>query len=426
MPRAFRGDTNGFRGVTISGPLPRTRTRVLRNFSSLMVIKGLNLIAPVIALPYILHTVGLENYGHIAFTTVIATFAGSIIQYGFSLTGVKAIASVREEPNLLAHIFWCNFLASLLIGLTVIAVHVGLVLSVPSFREMWALHIGAILLAAGNALVPHWLFLGLERSYYAAVGTFIVRFSYILLLILFVRTPQDYVLINFLGAGMAWLNIILALVVVIGVFRLLPIRIGYREIIYTIRNGFSSFLLDWTPNLYNSASIMLLSFNVSPITLGAFNAANTVVTLVTSLGQLLANAFMPILSTSFSLHRISSRFLVITGLLVATLVFAFAPFGAALLAANGQDMIERNLIYLAFSIPFAFGYYAYGYNYVALTEKREQAGYVVLLISILGILLSFFIVPALGSVGVAIILFLGRGSMFAMSYVIYRRFGYSA
>ncbi|WP_347271554.1 oligosaccharide flippase family protein [Rhizorhabdus histidinilytica] len=412
--------------MTIGGTLPRIRTRVLRNFSSLIIVRGLNLIAPVIALPYILHTVGLENYGHIAFAMVIATFAGAIIQYGFSLTGVKAIASARGDQNLLAHIFWRNFLASMMIGLAVIIVHLALILSVPSFREMWPLHLGAILLAAANALIPHWLFLGLERSYYAAVGTFIVRFSYLLLLVLFVRTPQDYALVNFLGAGMAWLNIALALAVVIGVFRLLPARVSFEQIVETIRDGFPSFLLDWTPNLYNSASIMLLGFYTAPAALGAFNAANAVVTLVISLGQLLANSFTPILSTSFGWHKVSARILVITGLVVTAVVFLITPFGATLLASSGQDMIQDNIFYLAFSIPFAFGYYAYGYNYVALIDVRKKASYVVFLISIGGIILSFFLVPSFGPAGVAIVLFLARGGMFALFYVVYRKHRFSA
>jgi PST family polysaccharide transporter len=385
-----------------------------------MIVRGLNLIAPVIALPYILRIVGLENYGHVAFTAVIATFAGSVIQYGFSVTGVKAIASARNDADLLALTFWRNFFASMLIGIMVVAGHAVIMLSLPSFRAMWPLHLGAILLAAGNALVPHWLFLGLERSYYVAISTFIVRFSYLLLIVLFVRAPQDYVLINFLGAAVAWLNMVIALAIVSGMFKLAPSRVKLGHIVETIQDGFSPFLLQWTPNLYNSASIILLGFHVSPAALGAFNAANAVVTLVTSLGQLLANAFLPILSTSFAWHKVSSRLLIVTGLVLAVTIMLFAPVLAFLLAESGRDVITRDLFYLSLSIPFLFGYYAFGYNYVSLTDRRNQAGYSVLLISLAGLLLSFILVPPFASAGVGAVLFVARGSMFALSYAIYR------
>jgi len=395
------------------------KVRVLRNFSALVVVRGMSMIAPLVALPYILRVIGLENYGHIAFSMVVATFAGSIIQYGFPITAVKTVAKANRAGRGLDSVFWNNFHASLTIAIAVGTVHLLVVLSIPAFRAMLTVHIGAILMATGTALFPHWLFLGLERSFYVAFSTLLVRLGHLILIVVFIRDPSDYVLVNYLGGVAAWLNISIGLSLIIGRFGLKPTLPDPLKIWRTICDVFPAFLLQWSPNLYNSASAILLGFHVSPAVLGSFNVANSLTTVVGTLGQLLANAFLPILSTGVDRHRVAATTLISCGVLVTFIAWFLAPFAAAVLSDSDRDIIAQNIRYLSLSLPFLFVYMAYGHNYIALTEKRTLASRLMALFSLGGLTLAFVLIPRMGIVGFVWVLILSRGSMALMVYILY-------
>lgn len=405
----------------VAGAPDGFKGRVLRNFSALVVVRGLGLIAPLIALPYILRVIGLENYGHVAFSMIVATFAGSIIQYGFPITAVKTVAEANRAGRGLDAAFWNNFHASLTIALVVGAAHLAVVLSLPAFRAMLPVHLGAILMATGIALFPHWLFLGLERSFYVAFSTLLVRLGHLGLIVVFIRDPGDYVLVNYLGAAAAWLNIAIALWLILGRFGLRPTAPAPRRIARVIREVFPAFLLQWSPNLYNSASAILLGFHVPPAVLGGFNAANSLITVVGALGQLLSNAFLPILSTGFDRHRVAATILMAAGVVIALLAWLLAPVAAAVLTDTGREVIAQNIRYLSFSLPFLFAYLAYGHNYVALTEKRILAGRLTAVFSLIGLALAFILIPRIGVAGFAWVLVLSRGGMALMVYILYRQ-----
>ena len=391
-----------------------------------MLVRGFNLLIPVITLPYILRVIGLENYGHIALSIAIATFLGSIIQYGFSISAVKEISQVRDNTADVADAFWRNFFTSLSLSVLIGALYFSMVLAIPFMQEQHVVYLGAFLLAAGNALFPHWLFLALERTHFVVVSTAATRVLYLALILVFLRAPQDYVLLNLLGAIGAWLNIAIAAYFIIGRFGLKPLAPARHHIVTTLRDGFHSFLIQWTPNLYNSASILILGLSVSPAVLGVFNAANAIITLVNSIGRLLSNAFLPILSTSLDKHNVVVRVLLGCGVFSMIIILLFAPYIATLLAPEGQEDIARNLRYIALGIPFVFGYFAYGLNYVALMSRSKTAGYSSLWISIAGMGAALALIPAFGAIGAAAVLLFTRAGLFLISYLIYRNLRHTA
>ena len=394
--------------------------RVFKNFSALVVIRGLGLIAPLISLPYILRVIGMELYGHVALSMIIGTFAGSIIQYGFPITAVKAVARNKASLIRLTCTYWNNYYASLLIALFVGIAHLTLTLSLPNFREMWLIHFGAIAMTIGTALFPHWFFLGIEKSFIVALSTLFVRLTHLALILIFIRDPEDFVYVNLLGAVGAWLNVLIAIWLIVFQLGVRPIPVRLQTIARVIHNTFPAFLLQWAPNMYNSASMILLGFYVSPVLLGGFNAANTLVTTVSAIGQLLANALLPVLSHSFDRHRLSAMILIVSGIFVAVSLYAFAPGFAQLLSNSGIETIQNNIRYLALSVPFLFVYLAFGHIYVALTEMRFLAGRLTVVISIVGFVCAFFLIPLFGEVGFAALMVLARASMALMAFTLYK------
>ena len=79
--------------------------KLISNFLSLAVLRGFDLIIPLVTLPYLLKTIGIELYGELAFALSMAMYFGSIIQYGFGVTAVREISLFRGDKAKISNIY---------------------------------------------------------------------------------------------------------------------------------------------------------------------------------------------------------------------------------------------------------------------------------------------------------------------------------
>ena len=62
---------------------------VFKNFCSLSVLQGFNYILPLLVLPYLIRTVGLNYFGVLMFSQSIINYFIIIVDYGFNLSATR-------------------------------------------------------------------------------------------------------------------------------------------------------------------------------------------------------------------------------------------------------------------------------------------------------------------------------------------------
>lgn len=406
--------------MEVSSDRKNIQKRVAKNFSALFVIRGINLVISIITLPYILKTIGIENYGLIAFSLAFATFFGAIIQYGFGISAVRNIALARKDPALVSKIFSATFSAMLLITLLCTLVYGGIVLSIDFMASRKLVYFGSLILVAGNALFPHWLFLGLERSYLAAVIMLGIRLSYLSLLFLFVREPQDYVIVHALNGATALAGVLAGLGIAfwgLGMKFVIP-SVSYLH--ETLRGGFQVFLIQFVPNFYNNALVFVLGLTAVPEVVGIFSAANSIVEVVISIGRMLSNAFLPVLTNTISIHRKYTMLMFGLGFSAMVVLMMLAGPVAAFLSNTNSAEIANTIRYIAISIPMTAGYLAYNINYLVITGHEKLAAKITVVISLCGMILVGVLVPLYSIFGAIMVLIVVRLALFVVSYRYYR------
>jgi PST family polysaccharide transporter len=397
--------------------------RVAKNLSALFVIRGINIVIPLVALPYILKTVGIENYGVIAFSLAFATFFGAIIQYGFGISAVRDIARVREDHAQVSKIFSATFITMLLIALSCTVVYVMIVMSVESLASRKLVYFGSLMLVAGNALFPHWLFLGLERSYLAAVITLSIRLGYLGLLFLFVREPQDYVLVHALNGATAMVGVLSGLGIAFGVIGLKFVFPPVSYLWETLREGFLIFLIQFAPNLYNNSLVFILGLVAIPGVVGLFSVANSIVEVVISLGRMLSNAFLPVLTNTISIHSKYTKLMFGLGLSSMVAVILLADPITAFLSRTNSAELANTIRFIAVSIPMIAGYLAFNNNYLIITGHEKLAAKITVITSLCGMMLACILVPLYSITGAISVLIVVRLALFIVSYQSYRHVG---
>ena len=77
---------------------------ILKNTFFLSVIEVVNLLMPFIALPYVIKTIGVDNYGKIIFVQTVIGYFSMLINFGFDIVAVKYVAKNRGSSIRLGYI----------------------------------------------------------------------------------------------------------------------------------------------------------------------------------------------------------------------------------------------------------------------------------------------------------------------------------
>ncbi len=134
---------------------------LIGNAVSLYAVQGLNYLLPLLLLPYLLRVLSPEGYGSIMLAQSVAGYAIILTEFGFNLTAARDISVARNDPGMLARIYWTTMAAkALMMVASLLAVGI-VILATPSFRSQWPVFAASGLLVVGNLAFPH----GISRAW---------------------------------------------------------------------------------------------------------------------------------------------------------------------------------------------------------------------------------------------------------------------
>jgi len=178
------------------------KKRLISNFFSLSVLQGLNMILPLITLPYLVQTLGAEKFGLINFTLSIIMYFHILVGFGFDLSATRAISINKEDKKEVSKIFSTVMLIKFILLLVSFLILSLLILSFDVFAENAMLYYATFGLVLGNLLFPGWLFQGMEDMKYITYINLVTRILFTVFIFVLVKDSTDYIyvpLLNSLG-----------------------------------------------------------------------------------------------------------------------------------------------------------------------------------------------------------------------------------
>ena len=134
-----------------------------KNITLLFISQVSNYIFPLITLPYLLRTLGVSQFGLLAFSQAVIQYCIIFTDYGFSLSATRQIAVNRDDKVALSRIFFSTMIAKVLLALASICILIlGFCLS-SEFANSKTLLLICFLSVLGNVLFPIWFFQGVEK-----------------------------------------------------------------------------------------------------------------------------------------------------------------------------------------------------------------------------------------------------------------------
>ena len=338
------------------GAAIRTRRDAL-NLSSLYFSLAFNAIVNLALIAYLARVLQPETWGLVLFAQAVGLWLAMIPEYGFPLSGGRAIAQA-ENGRQVARIANSVNASKVLLALPILPICGIAFFAIPGFAQQPSFLIGAGLYAIAQGFDPIWLFQGAERQYLYAIISSAARALLLALTFLLIDGPEDgsrYMYIQAMAAA--------------GVFlagwtylrRAFPReRVGIGDVTATLRQNWHTFQFRGVQALMTNSSIVILGI-VSPVGVQTFGSAERIVRNCLGLLGPISAAGLPriarLVRSDMGAARRTARlsFLIMVGfgILIATMLLVLAPLIVTILLGDGYAFVIPVLRIVALALPFA-------------------------------------------------------------------------
>ncbi|MCU7567231.1 oligosaccharide flippase family protein [Riemerella anatipestifer] len=389
---------------------------LIENIVSLGVLQFVNLVLPLLVLPYMLRTVGFEKYGIIVVAASLVMYFQSLTDYSFAITATRDVAVFRDSKKKLDLIFSKVMSIKfffLFLSLIIIAIFSFLV---PKFFEYRYIIYFSMLMLVGNVLFPDWYFQGIEKMKYITMINAFVKVLFTVLVFVFIKNENDYwiyPLLQSLGYIVAGL---VGLFIVIRKHNIKFYVIGWRRIRRAIQVNFPVFINQFMPVLYNNTSSFLLGMMISNSAAGLFDSLKKVVDMAIMLIGVISRAFFPFLNRQKHFFLKYRKMMLSLGVLMVILILLFSKLIFRCLSITYVNSFWI-LLTLSLGIIGIAMYNIYGTNYLIIKRKDKLVMKNTFLVSVVGFVLSFPLIYSFEIMGGALSLsfsrfFLGVGVVY--------------
>ncbi|POZ19609.1 flippase [Lelliottia aquatilis] len=365
---------------------------ILKNIFSMFSIQGVNYLIPLITVPYLVRTLGLDGFGTYSIILAVIQYLVILTDYGFNLSASRQIALNVENKKRVSQIFCAIIFCKLIIAIISFLILLLVVLNTAQYKDNIWLFINGMGIVLGTSFFPVWLFQGYERMHWIAISNLIAKVLGLVLIFALVHNKDD---IDLAIMVQSYTGLIAA------TFAFSKARLGgfiyfliptFSEIKEQLKQGWSIFLSTFFVSMYTTSIPLILGFNAGAEAVGIYNAAD-------KLKQALQGIIGPV---SQAIYPRSNRLIaesisrgVIFVKRISLFLCGFMVFGSTV-----SYFLAERIINLAFGVGHA--------------ESAEVLKVLVWIPSI---------VAVANMLGVQIMLPLGLSKSFGLTYVLIGSFG---
>ncbi|HEP1819528.1 TPA: flippase [Streptococcus suis] len=379
------------------------------NFIMNFILTISNFIFPLITFPYVSRVLQAEGVGTINFATSIITYFSMIGMLGIPTYGIRACAKVRDDKEKLDKtVFEIMLLNSLVMGLSLILLFIS-VISIEKLASEKVLYLVLSSTLVFNVLGVDWLYRSLERYTYITIRSILFKLFSVILMFLFVRTSDDYVIYGAITVVAAVGSNLLNFINLRKIISLRPIN--ELNIFQHLKPTLTFFLLTVSTTIYLNVDTTMLGFIKGSKEVGYYSAAVKVkqilVSVVTSLGAVLLprlsyyyeqgkmEEFERLTQKALNFVFIISLPMVAYFILVSKQAILFLSGESFLPAVLPMQLIMPTVLFIGLSNLM-------GIQILVPTNREKLVVYSTIVGAVVDIIVNVFAIPALGASGAAI------------------------
>ncbi len=339
---------------------PLEGDRVLHNVTSLSWLQVVTYLSPIVILPYLFRVIGPEKFGLISFAQAFVQYFMILTDYGFNVSATKEISLCLENKTKV-----CNVISAVMTIKTVLALLSLLILCiviyfVPRFKADWMVYALSFGVVIGNSLFPSWFFQGSESMKYIAKLNIIGQFVYAFGIFLFIRGPEDFLLVPIVTSLSALITGLLGQYILFARFHLFFQLPKLNDIRRQLQAGWNIFISVIAINAYTTTRVFAVGLLTNNTLTGFYSIAEKIANAVQTFPlSSFSQAIFPRLSKIFHKNKKKAFKImnqvqwitILISLIFLPLFFILAPFIVKLVCGGTYPAAVLSLRFLL--IPFS-------------------------------------------------------------------------
>lgn len=179
-----------------------------QNFSIYGIGQFFNLLTPLIVAPYIISICGEEGFGKVGIGLSFVFILTVLVDFASGINGVKEISVHRNNPKKIQKTAITLFSIKLISLIVVILFSALIIFYIPFLYQEKKLLFLSLIILVSQAINPTWFLQGIEKFKMISFITISSKILYIILILLQIKKPEDYVFVNlFFGLSVIIANI---------------------------------------------------------------------------------------------------------------------------------------------------------------------------------------------------------------------------
>ena len=331
----------------------------IKNFFNLIINQGINIFIALLATRVLFSTLGEAQFGLVNLALSVVLLSSIAVSYGYHLNGPKRIALFRDQSAKKQSLINEIILTRIIIATGMAIILFCLTYFFGFFKSYAALLYYSLILLFSQALFPMFYFQGNDKIAWVSLVNAFAKGAYLLLIILFIKTPDDATYVNFLF-GLSALVVYIVFWIII--YKKEKIKWVWVSI-YNIKNrfieNFQFFISSIAGHVSIHGGLIILANFVNNTVLGEFALAQKIALLMRMVPIFFTQAILQKASILFKSDKIKFNSYVnrifIIGLTITfamgLIVIIFSKWIIFLLAGSHVIYSDTILKILAF-IPF--------------------------------------------------------------------------
>jgi len=386
---------------------------LLSNFTSLMSLRLLNMLLPLITMPYLVRVLGVEKFGLINFALSIIMFFNLFVSFGFDLSVTREISVNRNDKKKVAEIFSSVFLVKLIfviISFIILSILIVINETIGANAKLYFITFGVVV---GNALLPLWFFQGIEKMKHITYINVFSRLFFTVMIFILIKKQTDYIyvpLLNSIGTIVGGLYAVFFIRSAFGIKLIMP---KVKSVISQMKNSAHFFLSRLANDGARYFTSALIGFKFGDLYVGYYTMVDKLFTVFMSAGGIVSQTIYPYMSRERNLRLFKRIFIIIVGLTLIV-IFPIIVFRNEILQIvfDNSDPIVSNIFIIMFSGGvFGIASILIGYPLLAAYGFIKEANYSLIYASL------FFVIVATGGA------FVKNIYVISMAVVVYELIG---
>ncbi|MEO8534331.1 MAG: oligosaccharide flippase family protein [Flavobacterium sp.] len=232
----------------------------IKNFIIYGIGQIVNLVSPILVMPYLVAICGKEGLGKIGVGFSFALIFNVLVDYGSYINGTKDISINRNNPEIIRRKIVSIYIMKFFLIVILLFLAFLLIYFVPFFNKEQAVFFFSFSYVIGQLINPTWIFQGLENYKWISFINIISKVIYVAGVFIFINTKDDYIYANaYLGLGL----IISGLIGVISLIKKYDLRLHQnvsKDALVLLKTEFSLTFSQLFLSFYQYLPIMIISY----------------------------------------------------------------------------------------------------------------------------------------------------------------------